>query len=53
MLGRVVVQLLSHVQLFVTPWTAAHQDPLSSTISQSVLKFMSIEPVIPSSHLIL
>ena len=35
--GVVVVQLLSHVQLFVTPWTAARQDPLSLTISQSWL----------------
>ena len=41
---RVVVdQLLSGVQLFVTPWTAAHQASLSSTISWSLLKFMSIE----------
>ena len=39
----VVFQLLNHVQLFVTPWTAAHQAPLSSTISQRLLKFMSIE----------
>ena len=53
MLGRVVVQLLSHVQLFVTPWTAAHQDPLSSTISQSFLKVMSIESVMPPNHLVL
>ena len=37
----IVVQLLSHVQLFVTPWTVALQDPLSSSISQSWLKFMS------------
>ena len=48
-----VVQLLSHVQLFVTPWTAAHQALLSSTISQSLLKFMFIETVMLSSHLIL
>ena len=39
------VQLLSHVLLFVTPWTAAHQAPLSSTISGSLLRFMSIESV--------
>ena len=39
----VVVQLLSHVSLFVAPWSAAHQAPLSSTVSQSLLKFMSIE----------
>ena len=37
----------------VTPWTAAHQAPLSSTISQSLLKFMSIESVMLASHLIL
>ena len=39
--------------LTVTPWTAAHQSPLPSTISQSLLKFMSIEIVMPSNHLIL
>ena len=49
----VVVQLLSHVQLFVIPWTAALQAFLSFTISQSLLKFMSIESVMPSNHLIL
>ena len=48
-----VVQSLSHVQLFTTPWTTAHQASLSFTISQSLLKLMSIEPVMPSSHLIL
>ena len=48
----VVVQLLSHVWLFVTPWTAAHQAPLSSTVSWSLLKFMSIELVMLSNHLI-
>ena len=48
-----VVQSLSRVQLFVTPWTAAHQVPLSFTISQSLLKLMSIESVMPSNHLIL
>ena len=48
-----VVQSLSHVQLFVTPWTAAHQAPLSSTISQSLLNFMSTELVMPSNHFIL
>ena len=47
------VQLLSHVRLFVTPWTAAHQASLSITNSQSLPKLMSIESVIPSSHLIL
>ena len=45
----VVVQLLSHVCLFVTPWTAAHQASLSFTISQSLLKLMSIESMMPSS----
>ena len=49
----VCVQSLSHVRLFVTPWTAAHQAPLSFTISQSLLKFISIESVMPSNHLIL
>ena len=47
------VQLLSLVLLFVTPWTAAHQASLSITNSQNLLKFMSIESVIPSNHLIL
>ena len=47
------VQLLSHVQLFATPWTAACQASLSITNSQSLLKLMSIESVMPSSHLIL
>ena len=49
----VVVQSLRRVQLFVTPWTAAHQAPLSSVISQSLLKFMSIESMMLSNHLIL
>ena len=48
-----VVQLLNHVQLFVTPRTAAGQASLSFTISWSLLEFMSIESVMPSSHLIL
>ena len=43
-----VVQLLSHIWLFATPWTAARQASLSSTISQSLLKFMSIESVMLS-----
>ena len=47
------VQLLSRVQLFVTPWTAAHQASLSITNSQSLLKLMSFELVKPSNHLIL
>ena len=49
----VVFQSLSHVQLFEAPWTAAHQASLSFTASQSLLKFMSIESVMPSNHLIL
>ena len=49
----VVVQLISHVQHFVTPWTAAHQAPVSFTISWSLLKVMSIESVRPSNHLII
>ena len=47
------VQSLSHVQLSVTPWTAAHQASLSITKSQSLLKLMSIDSVMPSNHLIL
>ena len=47
------VQLLSHVQLFVTPLTAVCQASLSNTNSWSLLKLMSIESVMPSSHLIL
>ena len=47
------VQSLSRVRLFVTPWTAALQASLSITNSQSLLKLMSIESVMPSSHLIL
>ena len=47
------VQSLSRVQLFVTPWTAAHQASLSITNSRSLPKLMSIELVIPSNHLIL
>ena len=49
----IFVQLLSHVQLFATPWTAAHQASLSFAVSQSLLKLMSIESMIPSNHLIL
>ena len=45
--------LLSRVRLFVTPWTAARQASLSFTISHSLLKLMSIESVMPPSHLIL
>ena len=47
------VQSLSLVQLFVIPWTTAHQASLSITNSQSLLKLMSIESVMPSNHLIL
>ena len=47
------VQLLSHVQLFLTPWTAACQASLSITNSWSLLKHMSIELVMPSNHLML
>ena len=46
-------QSLSHVRLFATPWTAAHQASLSFTISQSLLKVTSIESVMPSNHFIL
>jgi len=46
-------QWLSCVQLFATPWTAAHQASLFNTTSQSLLKLMSIESVMPSNHLIL
>ena len=49
----VVVQLLSCVQLFATPWTAACQASLFFTVSQSLLKLMSVESVIPSNHFIL
>ena len=53
-IGRVSsVQSLSCVQLFATPWTAAHQASLSITNSQSLLKLMPIELVMPSNHLIL
>ena len=47
------VQSLSHFQVFVTPRTAAHQASLSITNSQSLLKLMSTESVMPSSHLVL
>ena len=49
----VVVQSLSRVQLFVTPWAAAHQASLSFTNSQSLLKLMSMESAMPINHLIL
>ena len=48
-----VVQSLSRVRLFATPWTAAHQVSLSISNSWSLLKLVSIESVMPSNHLIL
>ena len=47
-----VVQLLSCVQIFATPWTAAHQASLSIINSQNLLKLVSIQSVMPSNHLI-
>ena len=47
------VQSLSDVQIFVTPWTAARQVSLSFSNSQSLLKLLSIQSVMPSNHLIL
>ena len=47
------VQSLSHVQLFVTPWTVARQASLSITNSWSLFKFISIESMMPFNHLIL
>ena len=47
------IQLLSHVQIFVTPWTVVCQASLFITNSQRLLKLMSIESVMPSNHLIL
>ena len=52
-LSNISVQLLSHVQLFTTPWTAAHQASLSFINSSSLFKLTSIKLVIPSNHLIL
>ena len=49
----VFVQSLSCVHLFVTPWSAAHQASLSFTISQSMLKLLSIDSMMPSNHFIL
>ena len=51
--SRSSVQSLSHVQLFATPWAAAHQALLSITNSRSLLKLMSIKSVTPFNHLIL
>ena len=48
-----IAQFISCVWLFATPWTAAHQAFLSFTISQSSLKLMSVESMMPSNHLIL
>ena len=50
---NLVVQLLSQVRLFATPWTAAPQASLSFSISQSLLKPISIELMMPSNHLVL
>ena len=47
------IQSLTRVQLFATPWTAAHQASLSIINSQSLLKLMSVESVMQSNHLIL
>ena len=52
-LAVIVVQSLSHAQLFATPWIAAYEASLSFTISWSLLKLMSIESVMPSNHLTL
>ena len=49
----VVVQLLSHVRIFATPWTVPCQAPLSSTVSWNLLEFVSIESVMPSNNFIL
>ena len=52
-IGFSSVQLLSRVQLFVTPWITAHQASLSITNSRSSLRLTSVESVMPSSHLVL
>ena len=52
-MNMIAVQLLNHVLLFATPWTAAHQASLSFTISWSLLKLMSIESMMSSNYLIL
>ena len=51
--GIIVVQLLSHVWLYATPWTAARQPSLFFTISRSLLKLMPIESVMLSNYLVL
>ena len=53
MIQLLLGQLISLVQLFVTPWTAAHQASLSITNSWGLLKLMSTKSVMPSNHLIL
>ena len=53
LLRMLLFQLLSHVQLFVTPWTAAHQASLSVTNSRSLFKLVSIKSVMPPNHLTL
>ena len=53
LLSVVIVQFLSYARIFATPRTAAYLSLLSSPISQSILKFISIELVMPSNHLIL
>ena len=50
---KYIVQSLSHVWLFVAPWIATRQASLSFTVSQNLLKLMSIESVMPSNHLVL
>ena len=52
-IGVLAVKWLSLIWLFANPWTAAHQAPLSSIVSRSFFKFMSIESVMLSNHLIL
>ena len=49
----IVVQLLSHVWLFATPWTTAHQASLSFSISQNLFQLMSVESTMPFNHLVL
>ena len=53
MSNNIVVQSVSYAQLFATSWVAARQASLSFTISQSLLKLMSIESVMPSNRLVL
>ena len=53
MTNVVAVHAITRVQLFVTPWTAACQDSLFFTISQSLVRFISVKSVMPSNHLIL